>query len=163
MPSIPAGLGARLLVTNYTGAAPGGVMRTEIEGGPSRLALAFDRGVQAYNVSLHLSALEMSVWSAFFFHIIKKGALTFGMPLDSGFGLSEHQVSMVPGSYSSALLRGGRVLISFVVEAEPQAYEMTATDAQSLVDLYNEYGADTAALLARLAQFATVDTNVLDF
>jgi hypothetical protein len=161
-PSLPAGLGAKLLSTNYTAGAPDGVDRTEVEGGAARQGLAWDRGMQPFQVSLQLSDLEFSVWNTFYFHKIKKGALSFTMPLDSGYGISDHLVTMLPGTYSAPRLRSPKYVVSFVVETENQAYLLDAADADALLDLYEVYGPGSAELLARLAQFALVDTLVLD-
>ncbi|WP_205412565.1 hypothetical protein [Janthinobacterium lividum] len=151
------------IVSQYSLAGPGGVMRTEVAGGAPRYGLDWDRGSQQFNVTLMLDALRFSVWTAFYHHIIKKGAITFDMELDSGFGCAAHACNIVPGSYSATRTAGTLIAVSFVVDAESQAYEMTGDDAQAMVDLYNQYGKRTNDLLDRLAQFANVDTNVLDF
>lgn len=155
--------GFRPTVAAYSHDAPGGVMRTDVAGGMPRYGLDWDRGAQKFNVTLVLDKLQFSVWTAFFMHTIKKGAITFDMPLDSGFGTQTHAVNIVPGSYAASRTGGIAMLVSFVVEAESRVYDMTAEDAANLVDLYNEYGADSNALLAALAQFALVDSLVLDF
>ncbi|MES2218365.1 MAG: hypothetical protein V4501_08130 [Pseudomonadota bacterium] len=138
-------------------------MRTEVAGGSSRYAMEWDRGFQKFNVTLVLDKLKFSVWTAFFHHVIKKGAYTFDMPLDSGFGTSLHAVNMMPGSYSATRTQGLAMIVSFVVETESEAYELSATEGAGLVDIYNTYGASTPDLLDRLAQFANVDSLVLDF
>jgi hypothetical protein len=150
-------------VAAYSMDDPGGVLRTEVAGGAARYGLDWDRGTQRYQVTLILDALMFSVWTAFYHHIIKKGAITFDMRLDSGFGTEPHPVNIMPGSYSVARTGGTAVVVSFVVEAENKVYEMSAADAAGMVDVYNAYGAGSHALLQRLATFALVDTNVLDF
>ena len=150
-------------VAAYSMDDPGGVLRTEIAGGAARYGLDWDRGAQRYQVTLILDALKFSVWTAFYHHIIKKGAITFDMRLDSGFGPELHPVNIMPGSYSAARTGGIATVVSFVVEAESKVYEMTTADAAGLVDVYNAYGNGANALLQRLARFATVDTNVLEF
>lgn len=161
-PSIPTGF--KPVIQGYSiGAAPG-VMRTEVAGGAPRYALEYDRGTQAFQVTLVLDAMAFSVWTAFYHHVIKKGAITFAMPIDSGFGLQEHDCNIVPGSYSAVRAGGQITAVSFVVDAEARVYtDFTVDDAEGLIDLWNEYGPGTDELLARLAQFATVDTLVLDF
>jgi hypothetical protein len=154
-PTIPSGL--QPVVSGYTIGPADGVVRTDVAGGMPRQGLAWDRGVQQFNVTLVLDLLEYSVWTAFYLHIIKKGALAFEMPLDSGFGLVTHQVSMLPGSYSAVRSTNRAMVVSFVVEAENSGYAMTGDDAQALVDLFNEYGAGSAELLERLATFANED------
>lgn len=160
MPTIPNGM--RPVVASYSIGAPDGVMRTDVAGGMPRYGLDYDRGSQQYKVTLVLDKLKFSVWTAFFMQVIKKGAIAFDMPLDSGFGTDMHTVNIVPGSYSATRTGGIVTVVSFVVDAESQAYDMTEEDAQGLVDLYNEYGESTNELLARIAQFANVDTLVLD-
>lgn len=159
MPTMPAGL--RPVVSGYGYDGPGGVMRTEVEGGMPRYAMEYDRGAQPFRVTMILTSLELSVWSAFFHQIIKKGSVGFDMHLDSGFGTDLHTVNIVPGSYSANRVGGAMTAVNFVVEAESQAYEMTPAEAQILVDLWNEYGAATAAVLAGIADLATVRTLVL--
>lgn len=159
MPTLPNGF--KPTVAAYSHDGPGGVLRTEVEGGAPRYGLDWDRGVQKFNVTLVLDKAQFSVWTAFFIHIIKKGAITFDMPLDSGFGTELHACNIVPGSYSASRTGGIAMVVSFVVEAENKAYEFSAVDAQGMVDLYNEYLDNSNALLARLAQFANQDTAVL--
>lgn len=149
-------------VAAYSMDDPGGVLRTEVAGGASRYGLDWDRGLQRFQVTLILDALQFSVWTAFYHHVIKKGAITFDMRLDSGFGTEQHPVNIMPGSYSAARTGGIATVVSFVVEAESKVYEMTAADGAALVDLYNAYGAGAQGLLQRLARFAMVDTNVLE-
>jgi len=160
MPTLPSGLYP--IVSSYNIDEPGGVMRTEVAGGAPRYAMEWDRGPQRFSVTFAMSELRFSVWTAFYHHVIKKGSISFEMPLDSGFGMSLHTSTIIPGSYSVTRANVNTSIVSFIVEAENQVYDMTETDGQSLVDLYDEYGEDTNALLARLAQFANVDTLVLD-
>lgn len=159
-PRIPRGMVP--LVSGHRRGAPGGVDRTEVEGGPARYALAYDRGLQTYDVSMKLTALQMSIWNIFFTRIVLKGAVSFTMQLDSGGGMADHLVNIVPGSYSDAPLQGRRFwIVSFQVEAENKAYDLTDADAEALIAVYEGYGPATDALLRRLARFATVDTFVL--
>ena len=159
MPTLPNGFVPTVAAYSHDG--PGGVMRTEVAGGAARYALEYDRGLQKFNVTLILDKTQFSGWVAFFIHIIKKGALTFDMRLDSGFGAELHACNIMPGSYSATRTGGIAMIVSFVVEAENKAYDFSAADAQAMIDVYNEAGSGTGALLARIAQFATVDTLVL--
>jgi hypothetical protein len=160
MPTLPNGL--KPLVAAYSHGGPGGVLRTEVSGGAPRYALDYDRGMAQYNVTLILDKLQFSVWSAFFHGVIKKGAITFDMPMDSGFGTAVHACNIVPDSYQASRTGGIAMAVSFVVEAESQAYELTGEESLALVDMYNLYAGDTNALLAQIATFATVDSNALD-
>jgi hypothetical protein len=150
-------------VAAYSHGGPGGVVRTDVAGGAPRYGLDYDRGTAQYNVTLVLDKTQFLIWTAFFHHIIKKGAITFDMPLDSGFGTQQHACNIVPDTYQASRTGGIAMVVSFTVEAESKVYDITATEAQELINLYNLYGADTSALLARLAKFALVDSLVLDF
>lgn len=161
MPTMPNGF--RPTVAAYSNDSPGGVFRTEVAGGAPRYALDYDRGLQRFNVTMMLDKTKFSVWTAFFHQIIKKGAITFNMELDSGFGVDTHAVNIVPESYSATRTGGIVTVVSFVVETESQAYDFSETDAGNLVDLYNLYGDASDDILAAIAQFANVDSNVLDF
>ena len=151
------------VVSGYSISDPGGVLRTDVAGGAARYGLDWDRGMQQFSVTLILDQMQFSVWSAFYHHIIKKGALSFDMRIDSGFGVSPHSVNIVPGSYSAARTSGIMMVVSFMAEAENQVYDMTATDAAKMVAVYGQYGRETQATLDRIARFANVETNVLDF
>ena len=158
-PVMPRGM--RPVTEGYSMSAPGGVARTEVAGGLARYGLAWDRGVQPFRVTMILDDTQFSVWVAFFLHVIKKGSIAFEMPLDSGFGAAPHLCNILPDSYNANRTAGGNYSVSFVVEAESAAYQMTSADALTLIAFYNEYGRDSAAMLSRLNQFANLDTMVL--
>jgi hypothetical protein len=159
-PVIPNGF--KPLIRAYSIGAPGGVKATEVAGGSPRVALDYDRGPQQFQVSMVLTPDAFSVWTAWFFHLIKKGAYPFDMELDSGFGCQVHSCKMVPGSYQ-AQRADQNTSISFVVWAESRVYDMSPDDAKDLVDLWNGAGPDLSGLFDRLKQFANFDTMVLDF
>lgn len=158
-PRVPNGF--KPVIQGYGFGAPDGVMMTEVGGGMPRGGLEWDRGVQQFQVSRVMKADEFAVWTAFFHHVIKKGALPFILPLDSGFGMQDHDCLMVPGSYSARRVGGQITSISFTVVAESAAYAMTSADGAALVEIWNEYGSGSDDLLERIAQFANVDTLVL--
>jgi hypothetical protein len=159
MPTLPNGF--MPVVSGYTIDEPGGVMRTDVAGGAPRYAMEWDRGTQRFQVTLILDAAGFSAWTVFYHLQIGKGSLAFLMPLDSGLGVLPHQVNIMPGSYSAVRSNGEMVVVSFVAEAENQVYLMTAADGQALLEVYNQYGSDANSTLARIAQFANVDTLVL--
>jgi len=151
----------RPTVAAYSHGAPGGVMRTDVPGGVPRYALDYDRGLQQFQVTLILDKTQFSVWTLFYMRIIKKGAITFDMPLDSGFGTQLHACNILPDSYQASRTGGVAMAVSFVVEAESKAYDWTDADAQTLFTLYELYGKDTDNVLARINKFANVDSLVL--
>jgi len=153
--------GIKPVVAGYGMGEPGGTARDEVAGGRAGYALEWSRGVQRYSVTLILTAAQFAAWSVYYARIIKKGSIAFDMPLDSGFGVSPHQVNILPGSYSAARAGGINWAVTFAVEAESQAYSMSDADAAAMIDLYNAIGVSSDALLARIAQFALTDTLVL--
>ena len=162
-PVMPNGMKPVTSPGGYGHSDLGGVDRTEVAGGSNRYALDYDRGVQQHNVTLFLDSFGFSVWTAFFVNIIKKGAITFDMQLDSGFGVDTHACNILPGSYDATAPDSVFWVVSFTVEAESQAFDFTVEDTQNMIDIWNIYGSGTNALFDRLEQFATVDSNVLDF
>ena len=140
---------------------PGGVMRTEVAGGAARYAMEWDRGTQRYQVTLILDAMGFSAWTAFYHWQIGKGSIAFNMPLDSGFGVAQHLVNIVPGSYTATRTEGVLTIVSFTAETENQVYQMTAADAAALIAFYNLYGSNSKATADRIAQFANQDTLAL--
>lgn len=162
MPTMPVGLVPNTSPGGYSHGGPGGVSRTAVEGGLNRYALSYDRGVQPFNVAIVCDLEQYEVWSLFYHHIIKKGAITFDMPLDSGSGVAQHAANMVPGTYNATHTNGTTVVITFSVEATSKIYDFDAESAELIVDYYNA-GLDLLALFDALNQFANIDSNVLDF
>lgn len=158
-PRIPNGF--EPVVQPYSAGAPDGVFLTEVGGGMPRTGLMWDRGLQAFQVTIIMRPEKYWIWTAFFHHHIKQGAYIFTMPLDSGAGKADHDVQMVPGSYSATRV-GLHTSVAFVVLAEMDAYDLSAADADSLIDLWNEYGDGYDDLLDRLAIFANEDILVLN-
>lgn len=151
-------------VSPYSFGAPGGVDRTDLEGGIGRYAMFWDRGTQVFNVTLMLRLEQFSVWNAFFLRIIKKGAITFQMDIDSGFGPEPHLCNVLPNSYNSVMTSGTVYAVTFQVEAEAATtYDMTSDEVDGLIEINNVTGGFPSRLLDRLAQFANLDTNVLNF
>lgn len=162
MPTIPNGLVPVTSPSSFSFTGPGGVVRTEVEGGSPRSALSFDCGPQLFSVALVCDPDEFFIWSLFFHHTIKKGAISFDMDLDSGTGVATHSATMVPGSYQANNTNGSTWIVTFQVSAESKAYDYDAGAAALIIDAYNA-GTTLTTILDALEQFATVDSNVLDF
>lgn len=161
-PVIPVGMCPA--VSPYSFGAPGGVDRTDLEGGVGRYAMAWDRGTQVFNVTLMLTQEHFTVWNVFFLRVLKKGALTFLMDIDSGFGLEPHNCNILPGSYNSVLTSGTVYAVAFQVEAEAAStYDLSDEQVEGIIDIHNATNGMTNALFDRLAQFANFDTLVLNF
>lgn len=150
------------LTAPYSHNGPGGALRTPVAGGAARYGLDYDRGVQQYQCTLLLDTFKYAVWVTFYHRVIAQGTISFDMLLDSGYGRQTHSVNIVPNSYNSAITGGKFHVITFVVEAESTAYDLSDAEVASLMAFYDIYGSDNA-LFDRIAQFATVDSLVLDF
>ena len=125
MPTMPNGLVP--VLSEYSSQSPDGVTRTDVAGGAARYRLDWARGRQRFGVKLVLDSGTLMVWTAFYIHIIKKGAVAFDMRLDSGLGVMPHRVNILPGSYSLAGV-SGKYQASFTVECDNAVYALT--DAQ---------------------------------
>lgn len=160
MPTLPRDLYPVSSPSGYSYGAAGGVSRTQVEGGFNRYALDFERGVQQFNVALACTAGHYQIWTLFFYNIIKKGALSFDMPLDSGSGLQTHSVNIIPNSVSVNETDGNNFVVTFQVEAESSAYDFDASATEAILALW-ETGADITELFDRLALFVLTETLVL--
>lgn len=161
-PVIPRGMCPA--VSPYSFGSPAGVDRTDLEGGIGRYAMGWDRGTQSFNVTLMLTQDKFTVWNVFFLRKIKKGAITFLMDIDSGFGLEPHHCNIIPGSYNAVLTSGTVYAVAFQVEAEAAStYNMTDAQVEGLLEMWEETDGQLQALLDRLAIFANFDTNLLNF
>jgi len=163
MPTLPRDLYPVTSPSGYSYGAAGGVYRTQVEGGFNRYALDFERGVQQFNVALACTAGHYQIWTLFFYNIIKKGALSFDMPLDSGRGLQAHTVNIIPNSVSVNETDGNNFVVTFQVEAESSAYDFDEGGSGAILALW-ETGADIAditELFDRLALFVLTETLVL--
>lgn len=155
--TIPAGFVPK--VAAYSMEAPGGNVRDDVPGGVAAYALEHDRAPQKFSCLLMLTAAQYAVWCVWYHRLIGKGVRTFEMRLDSGFGPEPHACNILPGSYSATRTGGLLMAVSFAVEAESKAYDLSTIDAEDMVALYSEYGGFSSALLARLATFALVDLS----
>ena len=160
MPTLPRDLYPVTSPSGYSHGAAGGVSRTQVEGGFNRYALDFDRGVQQFNVALACTAGHYQIWTLFFYNIIKKGALSFDMPLDSGSGLQTHTVNIIPNSVSVNETDGNNFVVTFQVEAESSAY-LFDTDATDTILSIWEAGEDVGELFDAIAYFVLTGTLVL--
>ncbi len=153
---------------SYSHGGAGGVSRTDVAGGSPRYALQFDRGFQKWNVTFNITDVAYEVWVVFYHRVIDKGAITFLMNLDSGFGLEPHSVNILPDTYSASSVDWGRHVISFVCEGESTVYNLSDEDSNAIMDLYTTYGDgasdfEVSNILYSLGLFATVYSNVLNF
>ena len=160
MPTLPRDLYPVTSPSGYSHNAAGGVSRTQVEGGFNRYALVFDRGVQQFNVALACTAVHYQIWTLFFYNIIKKGALSFDMPLDSGSGLQTHTVNIIPNSVSVNETDGNNFVVTFQVDAESSAYDFDTDATDTILSIW-EAGEDVGELFDAIAYFVLTETLVL--
>ena len=160
MPTLPRDLYPVTSPSGYSHNAAGGVSRTQVEGGFNRYALDFDRGVQQFNVALACTAVHYQIWTLFFYNIIKKGALSFDMPLDSGSGLQTHTVNIIPNSVGVNETDGNNFVVTFQVEAESSAYDFDTDATDTILSIW-EAGEDVGELFDAIAEFVLTETLVL--
>lgn len=149
-------------VQPYSHNGPAGAVRTDVGGGRPRYGLEFDRGVQQYQVTLLLDSFKYAVWVTFYHRVIALGTVSFTMTLDSGYGRQPHLVNIVPGSYNVTTTGGNFEVVTFTVEAESTAYDLTDAEVAAILGYYELFGGDRR-LIDRIAQFANVDSLVLNF
>lgn len=159
-PRIPTGF--KPAAQGYSIGTPQGVRMSEVAGGMPRAGLHWARGWQPFAVTMIVEADKFGVWSLWFHRVIANGSIQFLMPINSGQGLQDHLCIMVEGSYSAVPVSGGKVWsVSFTVVAENPVYAMTDEEVQEILDFWEAHQLQGDDLLARIAQFATVDTLVL--
>jgi len=162
-PVLPRDLYPVTSPSGYSYASAQGVHMTQVEGGFNRYAMDFDRGTRVYNVALACTAGHLQVWELFYLRIIKKGALAFEMPLDSGTGLEQHLVNIIPNSVNTTETDGNNFVVTFQVEAESKIYDFTDEGAEFILSYWEDYGdlGGLGDLLDRLSEFVLSDTLVL--
>lgn len=159
-PVLPRDLYPVTSPSGYSYASAQGVHMTQVEGGFNRYAMDFDRGTRLFNVALACTAWHLQVWELFYLRIIKKGALAFEMPLDSGTGLEQHIVNIIPNSVNTTETDGNNFVVTFQVEAESKIYDFTEGGAAAILAIWDVSG-DVGDFLDRLALFTLEETLVL--
>ena len=159
-PVLPRDLYPVTSPSGYSYASAQGVHMTQVEGGFNRYAMDFDRGTRIYNVALACTAAHLQVWELFYLRIIKKGVLAFEMPLDSGTGLEQHIVNIIPNSVNTTETDGNNFVVTFQVEAESKIYDFTDEGAEAILSIWETSG-DVSEFLDRLALFILEETLVL--
>lgn len=138
-PRLPWGF--KPVIQGYSVGSPDGVELTDVGGGMPRVARAWDRGRQPFNVTLVLKPTEFTVWTAFFHKIIRNGSIQFTMKMDSGRGLEDHLVIMIPGTYNAQRAGISQLWsVSFTVLAESKAHLLSDTEALDMIEQWETTG-----------------------
>lgn len=100
--------------------------------------------------------LLKSVLSDFYYGKINSGADKFLMNLDTGFGLEEHIVQIVPGTMNWDLGKDPTTVISCTIRAEKTPAQDVPYEG-SLSDAYSLYGEQILEFFNDLEEFTLVD------
>lgn len=137
------------IVQGYAFGTPNNVLSIETMGGAPLQVLDYRTGPVEIGVTVIGGRLIRDVMSDFIYGKINAGADKFYMNLDSGFGIEEHIVQMVPQSVKFDGGSGPVWSISFTARAETTPAQ-EAPYGGNLVDLYAVYGDNIDELLAAL-------------
>lgn len=80
--------------TDYSFNLPRSQTKLDTQGGISRYSLNYDKGSQKHTINLEVSLDKLKLWMEFYRFTIKKGALSFIMNLDTGTGVTAHEVTL---------------------------------------------------------------------
>ena len=127
------------------------VLQTKVDGGMPRFNL--DRTLEPVPFILNfiMSNLKHQVFMSFYDGVINHGGDSFKMNLDSGTGIVEHQVNIVPGTLKQSRPSACNWAVSFTALAQVTPSQLDS--CSSVYDLYECYGDGSGALLQSLEDF----------
>jgi len=140
----------------YSFKAPDNVIYQPIAGGLPLTMLKYLKSSVEFNVVLILNSLQLQVWNDFYFAKIFSGSAPFVMVLDSGNGLENHNVTIVPNSINQTTIDGKNWTVIFTIFAESTPSQDKPFEG-NLSDLYSIYGEGLIPLLNRVNVFALED------
>ena len=93
----------------------------------------------------------------------KRSSTPIPVPLDSGTGLKQHLVNIIPNSVNTTETDGNNFVVTFQVEAESKIYDFTDDGAEFILSYWEDYGdlGGLGYLFDSLAEFVLSDTLVL--
>ena len=127
------------------------VMQSKVDGGMPRFNL--DRTLEPVPFTLNfvMSDFHYGVFLSFYDGAINHGGDSFKMNLDSGTGITEHQVNILPNTLKASKPAGCNWYVGFTALAEVTPSQLEACDA--LYNLYQCYGDQSAALIQSFEDF----------
>ena len=144
------------ITQGYGFGASDNVITQQVQGGTALQMLDYRTGPVAFNVGLSLDPLRLQVFQDFYIGKINSGADKFAMNLDSGNGIEEHIVMMVPNSIAFDGSRAPIWTVAFTIIAETTPFQENPYNGE-LSDLFDIYGDDLDELLNQLAIFTLQD------
>ena len=127
------------LTQGYGFGQPNNIGENKASGGLPSQALDFRTGPVNFNIGMVLSQERMKTFQAFYYTEINAGTDKFTMDLDSGNGIEQHIVMIVPGSVNFNGDRAPIWSIAFTVLAESTPFQEDPFQG-NLSDIYSEYG-----------------------
>lgn len=140
----------------YNFGSPNNLISQQVQGGAPLVIQDYRTGPVDFTVTIVCDPLRLQVFQDFYFGKINSGAAAFTMNLDSGNGIEEHTVRIIPQSLAYDGTRAPIYRISFGIVAKSTPFQEDPFEG-ALSDLYDAYGNDLPTLLDRLEQFALVD------
>ena len=140
-------------LTNKTYAMSRGsnVLETPVQGGIARQSLRYTLEPVPFTLNFVMSELQYSIFLSFYDGAIRHGGDSFKMNLDSGTGIAEHQVNIVPNTLKASKPAGCNWYVGFTALAEVTPSQLEACDA--LYNLYQCYGDQSEALIQSFEDF----------
>lgn len=144
------------ITQGYGLGAPDNIISQQVQGGAALQMLDYRTGPVTFNVGIVCDPLKRQVFYDFYYGKINSGSAKFTMILDSGNGLEEHNVFIVPNTLSDDGSRAPIWVISFTIVAETTPFQENPFGGD-LADLYDIYGDQLDDLINQLEIFALED------
>ena len=144
------------ITQGYGFGASSNVVTQAVQGGAPLQMLDYGVGPVDFNVGLVLTTATLQEFQEFYFDDIDSGADSFTMNLNSGNGIEQHTVMIIPESVNFNGDRAPIWTVSFSITAETTPFQENPFQG-NLSDLFAVYGDGTQALLDQLEIFALQD------
>ena len=127
------------------------VLQTKVDAGMPRFNLDRTFEPVPFTLNFLMSNLKFQVFLSFYDRVINHGGNSFKMNLDSGTGIVEHQVNIVPGTLKQTRPDACNWVVSFTALAQVTPSQFDS--CSSLYDLYSCYGDQSGEILSSLEAF----------
>ena len=140
-----------LVNKTYSFSRGSNVLQTKVDAGMPRFNL--DRTLEPVPFTLNfvMSNLQYQIFLSFYDGAINHGGDSFKMLLDSGGGIVEHQVNILPNTLKQSRPSACNRVVSFSVLAQVTPSQLESCSAA--YDLYQCYGDGSSALLQAFEYF----------
>lgn len=139
----------------YSFNAPNNVLEQPVSGGSPLMILDTKFGFVDFDVTIVGGKTKQTAFNDFYVNKINRGSAKFIMVLDSGNGLEDHVVQIVPSSLRQSTNNDPTRVMSFTVRAEKTPFQDDPYGG-GFAELYEEYGDNLEAIFDGLAEFVLV-------